>query len=74
MILDTALHLLEDQPLRKKVRLIGLEVSNLSEGPGDAQMSLFSPGLDEERDGKLDKAIDEIRGKYGRKVIQRGDG
>jgi DNA polymerase-4 len=74
VILLTGRRLLEDHPLKKKVRLIGLEVSNLSEGSGDAQMSLFSPGLDEEREGNLDKAIDEIRGKYGRKVITRGDG
>jgi DNA polymerase-4 len=72
VILLTARRLLEDQPLPKKVRLIGLEVSNLSDSEGDAQMQLFPVGADEERERKLDKAMDEIREKYGRKVIKRG--
>jgi len=74
VILLTARRLLEDQPLVKKVRLIGLEVSNLSDSEGDAQMHLFPIGTDEERERKIDKAMDEIRDKFGRKVIQRGDG
>jgi len=72
VILLTARQLLEDQPLPNRVRLIGLEVSNLSDREGDAQMHLFPIGTDEEREGKIDKALDEIRGKYGRKVIKRG--
>lgn len=72
VILLTARRLLEDQPLPKKVRLIGLEVSNLSENAGDAQMHLFPVGADEEREKEVDKAMDEIREKYGRKVIKRG--
>ena len=73
MILYNALQLLSDQPLKKKVRLIGVEVSNLLKDSEDAQMSLFPVGSDEERERKLDKAIDEIREKFGRKVIKRGD-
>jgi DNA polymerase-4 len=72
MIFYNALQLLTDQPLKKKVRLIGVEVSNLLKGPGNAQMSLFPVGPDEQRERKLDKAIDEIREKFGRKVIKRG--
>ncbi len=72
MIFYNALQLLTDQPLKKKVRLIGVEVSNLLKESEDAQMSLFSVGPDEERERKLDKAIDEIREKFGRKVIKRG--
>jgi DNA polymerase-4 len=72
MIFYNALQLLADQPLKKKVRLIGVEVSNLLKESGDAQMSLFPIGPDEERERKLDKAIDEIREKFGRKVIKRG--
>jgi DNA polymerase-4 len=72
MILLTARQLLEDQPLPKRVRLIGLEVSNLSDSEGDAQMHLFPVGTDEEREREIDKAMDEIREKYGRKVIKRG--
>jgi DNA polymerase IV len=74
VILLTARRLLKDQPLPKKVRLIGLEVSNLSDSEGEAQMDLFPVSTDEEREGKIDKAMDEIRGKFGRKVITRGDG
>jgi DNA polymerase-4 len=72
MIFYNALQLLADQPLKKKVRLIGVKVSNLLKESGDAQMSLFPIGPDEERERKLDKAIDEIREKFGRKVIKRG--
>jgi DNA polymerase-4 len=73
MIFYTALQLLADQRLQKKVRLIGVEVSNLSEGSAHTQMSLFPVGPDEERERKLDKAIDEIRQKFGKKVITRGE-
>jgi DNA polymerase-4 len=72
MILYNALQLLADQPLKKKVRLIGVEVSNFLENSQDAQMSLFPVGPDEERERKLDRAMDEIREKFGRKVIKRG--
>lgn len=72
MIFYNAIQLLADQPLKKKVRLIGVEVSNLLKDSEDAQMSLFPVGPDEERERKLDKAIDEIREKFGRKVIKRG--
>jgi len=74
MILHTALQLLAGQPLHKKVRLIGVEASNMAEASEAAQMDLFSIGPDEEREGKLDKAIDEIREKFGKKAIKRGDG
>ncbi len=72
MILYNALQLLADQPLKKKVRLIGVEVSNLLKDSEDAQMSLFHLGPNEERERKLDRAMDEIREKFGRKVIKRG--
>jgi DNA polymerase-4 len=72
MIFYNALQLLVDQPLKKKVRLIGVEVSNLLKDSEEAQMSLFPVGTDEERDRRLDRAIDEIREKFGSKVIKRG--
>lgn len=72
MIFYNALQLLADQPLKKKIRLIGVEVSNLLKESEDAQMSLFPIAPAEERDRKLYKAIDEIREKFGRKVIKRG--
>jgi DNA polymerase-4 len=74
VILLTARRLLEDQPLVKKVRLIGLEVSNLSDSEEDVQMDLFLMGTDEERERKIDKAMDEIRDKFGKKMIKRGNG
>lgn len=72
MIAYNALRLLADQPLKKKARLIGVEVSNLMEDLENAQMNLFPLGLDEERERKLDRAIDEIREKFGSTVIKRG--
>lgn len=67
---------LEEFPLRKKVRLLGLSVSNLS-GPGE-QPGLFSdqpPDL--EKKEKLHQALDAIKGKFGERAIRRrrsGDG
>jgi DNA polymerase-4 len=52
----------------KPVRLVGLEVSNLT--GGETQLSLF--GADTKRLEKLDRAIDRVRDKYGFDAIQTG--
>ncbi|MEL7643352.1 MAG: DNA polymerase IV [bacterium] len=69
VIYDTAAGLLRAAWQRgRKVRLIGVGSSNLQEPA--VQMSLFDPGQDKET--KLLNALDELREKYGKKVIQRG--
>lgn len=69
-IFDSGLALLEVALSREKqpVRLIGIGVSRLNE-PGRQMNMLDSSGL---RLEKLDRAIDDIRKKYGFKAIQTG--
>jgi len=69
VIYETAAGLLKAAWQRgRKVRLIGVGSSNLQEPV--VQMSLFDPG--QEKETKLLSALDELREKYGKKVIQRG--
>jgi DNA polymerase-4 len=72
-ISGTAIQLLENRPLKtKKARLIGVCVSNLIKTIKDAQMNLFPKDLDQERDRKVDIAIDEIKNRFGNNVIKKG--
>ncbi len=69
-IFQSALRLLESA-LGKKykpVRLIGLEVSNFT--AGETQLSLFD--AEAKRLEQLDRAIDQVRDKYGFDAIQTG--
>ena len=83
VISDSAIKLLLDCPLKRKVRLIGVAVSNLGVSKKESQarlplrgtsgqVSLLEDKQDKER--KLDKAVDEIRDKFGGKKIKRGNG
>jgi DNA polymerase-4 len=54
---------------RRPVRLLGVGVSDL--GPPIRQLDLFSRSW--EQDGRLLKAIDEIRARYGSGALLRGD-
>ena len=74
IISDCAIKQLKDYPLRKKVRLIGVAVSNLEGGKEGSQISLFMEGGKEEKERKTDEAMDEIRERFGGKVIKRGRG
>ncbi len=65
--LAEGLFLREWQP-GKAVRLLGVGVSGLEEAP--RQLGLWDEDLD--RDRRLREAVDEIRGKFGDKVIGRG--
>jgi DNA polymerase-4 len=53
----------------RPVRLLGVGVSDL--GPPIRQLALFSQSW--EQDGKLLKAIDDIRARYGSRALLRGD-
>lgn len=68
VIHETAVSLLSEVPLARKVRLIGVGVSNFDKGEG--QYSLIE-GL-EPRPDKLDLALDAIRDKFGDKALLQG--
>jgi len=69
---DSAMKLFLDSPIKRKVRLIGVAVSNLDVGKEEAQMSLFEDPGKTDKNRKVEEAMDEIRGKFGGKVIERG--
>jgi DNA polymerase-4 len=73
-ISKTAVNLLLNHPLREKVRLIGVAVSNLVKSAPDAQLGLFEEDHDKVKEGNVDQAMDKIREKFGTKVIRRGEG
>lgn len=59
----------------RPLRLMGIALTNLTkEENAGVQMSLFGEPekLDNERDEKLDKTVDALRGRYGTGVVQRG--
>lgn len=72
-ISDSAKALLLNNPLKRKVRLIGVAVSSLKEFEKNSQMALFGNGSDSKRERKVDKAVDEIRERFGGKMISRGN-
>ena len=72
VLYEIAESLLDGFTLSKKVRLIGLGLSGFSGGSG--QLTLFSPetGINAERDTALDKAIDQVRKRFGNAALMRG--
>jgi len=69
-IAGTAQNLLAKvRPAHKAVRLIGVGVSGL--GPPVHQLSLWDDGSEKAR--RLQSVLDELRQRYGEKVIRRGD-
>ena len=58
---------LEEQP-RAAVRLLGVGVSDLAPAQ---QLDLFT-SRESDESGKLDQALDRIRGKYGTEAVKRG--
>ena len=57
------------RPAHKAVRLVGVGVSGL--GPPVRQLSLWDDDADKAR--RLQSVLDELRQRYGEKVIRRGD-
>ncbi len=53
----------------RKIRLIGVSASNFNQG--EDQLGLFDDPKNKIRNEKLDKAVDEIRERYGRKAVKR---
>lgn len=69
LVFRTAVELFDEEPLRAKIRLIGVTVSNFDDRP--IQLSLF-PDPDKERRERLDQTLDAIRDKFGREKVVRG--
>jgi DNA polymerase-4 len=72
IISDCAITQLTEYPLKKKVRLIGIAVSNLEVSSEESQFSLFVNADKTDKNRKVDEAMDAIRSKFGGKVIERG--
>ena len=73
-IYDTACAILDGVDLAGRVRLIGVGVSGFEEG-GPSQLSLMpepKPQSEEKRRGRLDRAVDALRARYGRDAVVRG--
>ena len=73
-IVDAAMKLFMDNPLRSKVRLMGVAASNLESSAKSIQMELFETGLTKGKERRVDEAVDKIRERFGSKVITRGEG
>ena len=73
-IVDAAMKLFMDNPLRSKVRLMGVAASNLESSAKNIQMELFETGLTKGKERRVDEAVDKIRERFGSKVITRGEG
>lgn len=52
------------------IRHLGVRVTDLTDQPFD-QLSLFEP-FDRDRDAKLDKTMDQLRNRFGEKILVRG--
>ena len=73
-IYDTACAILDGVELADRVRLIGVGVSGFEEG-GPSQLSLMpepKPQSEEKKRGRLDRAVDALRERYGSDAVVRG--
>ncbi len=73
-IVEAAMKLFMDQPLRSKVRLTGVTASNLEGSENNLQMNFFETGGTGGKERKVDEAVDTIRERFGAEVITRGEG
>ncbi len=66
--------LLDDYPLNKKVRLIGVSLSGLFPEISPVQMSLFKETKNHNENWeKIDKVVDHIAQKYGRPMVRKAN-
>ncbi|NVM25918.1 MAG: DNA polymerase IV [Desulfobacterales bacterium] len=72
IISDSAIELLLNYPLRKKVRLIGVAVSKLRESREGYQMDLFGEWQAQEKEQRVDETMDEIKRRFGKRMIKKG--
>lgn len=84
LIYQTACRLFDELWNGEPIRLLGVRTSKLVKETEPVQLSLFdynpsecsdpacSPSLQSEKQQRLDKALDSLRGKYGKDIIKRG--
>lgn len=71
-IYQTAGKLFDKQVLAKKIRLIGVGVSNLSPEDDWFQAGMFDDEKgSEEKWEKIDRAVDNLAGKFGKNIVKR---
>ena len=70
VLFNTGHKLLSDLKLTRTVRLIGIGVSNLSSGP--SQMTISSQREETDRQGRLDRALDQIHSRFSGNMVVRG--
>ncbi len=69
VLFHTGHNLLADLKLTQKVRLIGIGVSNFASGP--SQMTINSSREKTDRQGRLDRALDQIHSRFcGNKIVR----
>lgn len=74
-LVKAALDLWERESVRRPVRLIGMGVSNLTgtdAEPEQPELFDLTETVEDEADGRLDEAVDELRRKFGPNIIRRG--
>lgn len=73
---ETALALLQNEPLIRPVRLIGFGVDGLLSEASSPQLDLFAQPdtAQAQKREALSRAVDEIRTRYGKESIARGSG
>lgn len=74
IISDSAIELLFNNPLKRKVRLIGVAVSKLKESGEGYQMDLFEDWHAQEKERRVDETMDEIKMRFGKRMIKKGRG
>jgi DNA polymerase-4 len=74
IISDSAIELLFNDPLKRKVRLIGVAVSKLKESGEGYQMDLFEDWHAQEKERRVDETMDEIKMRFGKRMIRKGRG
>lgn len=73
VIYETAAALLDELDLPQKVRLIGVGLSQYAQGPQQMSLPLATPDVErDEKNEKLEKAMDALRDKFGSEAIVRG--
>jgi len=72
-IYQEAKRILAEMYQRQKIRLIGLRVDHLTAQPIQ-QVSLFDTDMKDEKQEKLDKAVDALKQKFGYESVMRGSG
>lgn len=70
-IIECAKSILNEMEIKEPIRLVGLRVDNLSE-EDNTQLSIFNEIENDEKLGKLDKVVDDLKSKFGYTSVTYG--